>query len=73
MTGHYLLAYVFTQNGSPGVGSINMTMEENQPITPEVIQDAVKVIRKNSGWDKSVAVVPLSWCRYESDSSKEEA
>lgn len=65
MRGQYLLAYVFTQNGITGVGSINMTMEEDQPITPEVIQDAVKTIRKDMNWDESVAVVPLSWCRYE--------
>lgn len=70
MKGQYLLAYVFTQNGTTGVGSINMTLEEDQPITLEVIQDAVKVIRKNSGWDESVAVVPLSWCRYESDCTR---
>lgn len=65
MKGHYLLAYVYTLNNQTGVGSINMTMEEDQPITPEVIQDAIKVIRKNSGWDESVPVVALSWCRYE--------
>ena len=65
MKGRYLLAYVYTLNNQTGVGSINMTMEEDQPITPEVIQDAIRVIRKNSGWDESVPVVALSWCRYE--------
>lgn len=65
MKGQYLLAYVYTLNNQTGVGSINMTMEEDQPITPEVIQDAIRVIRENSGWDESVPVVALSWCRYE--------
>ena len=65
MKGQYLLAYVYTLNNQTGVGSINMTMEEDQPITPEVIQNAIRVIRENSGWDESVPVVALSWCRYE--------
>ena len=57
MKGQYLLAYVYTLNHQTGVGSINMTMEEDQPITLEVIQDAIRVIRENSGWDESVPAV----------------
>ena len=65
MRGQYLLAYVFTQNGTTGVGSADMTLEPDKPITPEVIHDAIKVIRKNYGWDDSVSVALVSWCRYE--------
>lgn len=65
MKGKYLLAYIYSHSGVTGFGSINMTMEDDQPITPEVIQDAIKVIRENSGWDESATVLPLSWCRYE--------
>lgn len=67
MEGRYLFTYMFLLNGSSGVGSSNMTMKPDQPITPEVIQNAVEYVRKNSNWDTSVKIVPLSWCRYESE------
>lgn len=70
MKGRYLFTYMFLLNGTSGVGSINMTMEQDQPITPEVIQDAVEVVRENSDWDISVKIVPLSWCRYESECTR---
>lgn len=66
----YLFTYMFMLNGTSGVGSINMTMEQDQPITPEVIQNAVEVVRKSSGWGASVKIVPLSWCRYESECTR---
>ncbi len=65
MKGQYLLAYVFTQNGTTGVGSADMTLDPDQPITPEIIQGAIKNIRENYRWDSSVIVAPVSWCRYE--------
>ena len=65
MKGTYLLAYVFTLNGTTSVGSADVTLEQDQPITPEVIHDAIRKIRKGCGWDNSVSVAPLSWCRYE--------
>ena len=65
MKGQYLLAYIFTQNGKTGVGSADITLEEDRPITSEVIHDAIGKIRKGCGWDDSVSVAPLSWCRYE--------
>lgn len=70
MKGRYLFTYMFLLNGTSGVGSINMTMEQDQPITPEVIQDAVEVVRESSDWDISVKIVPLSWCRYESECTR---
>lgn len=70
MKGRYLFTYMFMLNGTSGVGSINMTMEQDQPITPEVIQKSVEVVRKSSGWDASVRIVPLSWCRYESECTR---
>lgn len=70
MEGRYLFTYMFLLNGSSGVGSINMTMKQDQPITPEVIQNAVEYVRKNSNWDTSVKIVPLSWCRYESECTR---
>ena len=65
MKGSYLLAYVFTLNGTPSFGSADVTLEQDQPITPEVIRDAIRKIREDCGWDDSVPVAPLSWCRYE--------
>ena len=65
MKGTYLLAYVFTLNGTTGVGSADVTLEQDQPITPEVIRAAIRKIREGCGWDESVSVAPLSWCRYE--------
>lgn len=70
MEGRYLFTYMFLLNGSSGVGSINMTMKQDQPITPEVIQNAVEVVRESSDWDISVKIVPLSWCRYESECTR---
>ena len=70
MKGRYLFTYMFLLNGTSGVGSINMTMEQDQPLTPEVIQNAVEVVRKSSDWDASVKIVPLSWCRYESECTR---
>lgn len=70
MKGCYLFTYMFLLNGTSGIGSINMTMKQDQPITPEVIQNAVEYVRKNSNWDASVKVVPLSWCRYESECTR---
>lgn len=66
----YLLAYVFTLNGTTGVGSADVTLEQDQPITPDVIHDAIKKIREGCGWDDSVSVAPLSWCRYEQSDEK---
>lgn len=66
----YLLAYMFTLNGTTGVGSVDVTLEQDQPITPEVIRDAIKKIREGCGWDDSVSVAPLSWCRYEQSDEK---
>lgn len=65
MKGQYLLTYVFTQNNTIGVGSADMTLELDQPITPEIIHGAIKNIRENYRWDASVIVTPVSWCRYE--------
>ncbi len=65
MKGQYLLAYIFTQNGKTGVGSVDMTLEPSQSITPKVIQDAIRTIQENCEYD---SVVPLSWCRYEQPS-----
>lgn len=70
MEGRYLFTYMFLLNSTSGVGSINMTMKPDQPITPEVIQNAVEYVRKNSSWDTSVKIVPLSWCRYESECTR---
>lgn len=70
MKGRYLFTYMFLLNGTSGVGSINMTMKQDQPITPEVIQNTVEYVRKNSSWDTSVKIVPLSWCRYESECTR---
>ena len=72
MKGRYLLAYAYAipDTKVSGFGSINITMSEDQPITPEVIQKSVEVVRKSSGWDASVRIVPLSWCRYESGGMK---
>lgn len=70
MKGRYLFTYMFLLNGASGIGSINMTMKQDQPITPEVIQNAVEYVRKNSNWDASVKIVPLSWCRYESECTR---
>ena len=69
MKGMYLLAYAYAipDTNVSGFGSINITMSEDQPITPEVIQNAMEIVRKDSGWDNSVKVIPMSWCRYESE------
>lgn len=49
MKGIYLLAYVFTLNGTTDVGSADVTLEQDQPITPEVIRDAIRKIREGCG------------------------
>lgn len=46
MKGTYLLAYVFTLNGTAGVGSVDVMLEPDKPITPEDIRDVIKKIRE---------------------------
>lgn len=63
----YLLSYAVLINGNLGLGSTNFTVPQGQPITPEVIQDNLQIIKKNSGWDDSNYIVTLNWKRYENE------
>lgn len=64
----YMVSYAFTNEvtGRTGFGYQEITQDSVYPITPDVLIDAVRIIKENDQWKgMPVTIVPISWQRFE--------
>lgn len=64
----YLLTYCYENtNRTLGIGSITMTQNQYYPINQEVLDDAIKFVRRDIGLPDSQKIVPLAFTRFEDE------
>lgn len=64
----YLLTYCYENTDRTiGIGSITMTQTQYYPINQEVLDDAVKFVRRDIGLPDSQKIVPLAFIRFEDE------
>ena len=65
MSNKFLLSYTFQDGTRNGLGSVRITQSEYMPITEEVLDDACRIVREQSGFSDEAIVAPLSFVRFE--------
>ena len=69
----YLFSYVYDNGqGGSGMGSICITQNIYAPITPALIDDAVRLVRNKLQLPEHLIIVPLVFTRYEAESDPDE-
>lgn len=64
----YLLTYCYeSDNHTLGFGSVTMTQSQYTPINQEVIDDAIKWVRKDIGLPDEQKIAPLAFIRFEAE------
>ena len=64
----YLLTYCYENTDrTMGIGSITMTQTKYYPINQEVLDDAIKFVRRDIGLPGSQKIVPLAFIRFEDE------
>ena len=65
----YLLTYCYENiDRTIGIGSITMTQNQYYPINQEVLDDAIKFVRRDIRLPDSQKIVPLAFIRFEDES-----
>ena len=64
----YLLTYCYENTDRTiGIGSITMTQSQYYPINQEVLDDAIKFVRRDICLPDSQKIVPLAFIRFEAE------
>lgn len=64
----YLFTYCYEcENHTLGIGSVTMTQSEYYPINQEVIDDAVKWVRKKINLPDEKKIAPIAFIRFEEE------
>ena len=61
----YLLSYSYENHGITGFGSLSIIQNTYAPITEEVLQDAIRIVREKSGFDETAKIAPIAFTRFE--------
>ena len=65
---NYLFTYCYEcENHTLGIGSVTMTQSEYYPINQEVLDDAIKWVRKEINLPNEKKIVPISFIRFEEE------
>ena len=69
----YLFSYVYDNGqGGSGMGSIVITQNIYAPITPALLDDAVRIVRDKLKLPEHLTIVPLAFTRFEAESEVNE-
>ena len=64
----YLFTYCYEcENHTLGIGSVTMTQSEYYPINQEVLDDAIKWVRKEINLPDEKKIAPIAFIRFEEE------
>ena len=64
----YLLTYCYENTDRTiGIGSITITQNQYYPSNQEVLDDAIKLVRRDICLPDSLKIVPLAFIRFEEE------
>lgn len=63
----YFVSFMYLNGNAISYGSYNITQSEYMPITPDVLEDAKSLIKKDLRLNDDVKMTILSWSRYEAE------